>query len=127
MMEIKTIRKEQLHARSDEIYKELLKIQGKRFNIDIKANDFPFQSHARIDIWDEPSQQWNLVSLIPYQSMFSYHYEHDFKKEKSEFDLVDFDLQCKSLLGIDYDYHRCAFQLDRTRLVKDAKVIVFNK
>ena len=120
------LRREIFDTRNDKEFDELLKIKGDVFNVHIKANSYNFQSSATIKMWSDVDNKWNVVSSIPYPKMNSYKYEHKFKEDKSSYEIKAFDDECAKLFESEYDYHECAFQLDRNRLVDDAKIIVFS-
>lgn len=121
-----SIRKEYYETKNDKEFDELVIIKGEVFNVHINANSYDFQSRATIKIWSDHDNKWNIVSSIPYPKMNSYKTEHYFKEKKSPYEIDKFNDECSDLFGSEYDYHECAFQLDRNRLVDDAKIIVFN-
>lgn len=130
VLEVKTLRKESYKGKQSEEYDELLKIEkgniSKTFRIHIDADSYQFQSSAKIEVYVPEKDEWNILSFVPYQKMYSYQYEHEFKGNADKRVVAEFSEKCRQLFGSRlHKYHECAFRLDRDRLVNDAKKIVF--
>jgi phage terminase large subunit len=85
-------------------YREIFKQGDFKLRVEIRVNAYDFQSHARIQVWNEANLEWKPLHSIPHSKMESLK------------------------AGISYTQPTCStygFQADRNALIAMAEKILF--